>query len=300
MNRRTDRAIAISAISAVVLVPTAILAVMKTGGSSPKDPGEMPPAAVAAQNDPTRIGNGGHAPKTPAGPSNPLPGSGAPGGGTGGTGGGGAGGGGKGGGSGSGGGSSKPSGGGAPALTSFTRVTDVRLSGAANGDYEHQRETASFTLAPNFALNAVGVRESMKGGKLVKVTQKVIVSGRTMRGFDGKKWTSSKLTATQLSKLKNESDPRQFTYLVSSVPGVGKSGPDRYGSTHYLAKALMGDVSGRLPKHVAAEVRKILPDGTGVSLDLWSDRSSRPSWIGLNAAAPGASFNGSMTFKSYR
>lgn len=176
----------------------------------------------------------------------------------------------------------------------------MKLSGAANGDYEHATETTTFTLSPSFSMNAVGQRRTMKDGKLTTLTQKVIISGGTLKAFDGKSWESSKLSSAQLQNLREGSDPRQLTWLVRSVPGMAKTGPDKFGSTHFVAKALMGDLYGRLPKDVAAETRKVMPDGTAVGLDLWSDGNERPTWIGLNAAAPGANFNGSMTFKSYR
>ncbi|MBO2451337.1 hypothetical protein J4573_29885 [Actinomadura barringtoniae] len=283
MDRRTDRAIAISAITAVVVVPTAILVAVKTGAASPKPAGEVPSAAAAAQGDalkpvgksptPTPTASGAGT-KPNGGPGHPTPPPGKRG-------------------------PRKPPPG-APKLKSFVRVTDVKLSGNPNGDYQHLTETAHLTLIPNFALSATGVRQNMVEGKLTTLTQKVIISGRTMRSYDGKRWTSSKLTSSQLSKLRTDSDPRQFTWLIRTVPGIGKTGPDKFGSTHFTAKLVLGDVYGMLPENIAAEGRKVLPDSTGVGIELWSDKIDRPSWIGLNAQAPGTQFGGSMTFRSYR
>jgi len=281
VDRRTDRAIAISAITAVVVVPTAILVAVKTGAASPKPAGEVPSAAAAAQGDAVKPVSKSPTPtpsvagaKPSGGPGHPTqpPGKRGP---------------------------RKPPAG-APKIRSFVRVTDVKLSGNPNGDYQHLTETAHLTLSPGFALSATGVRQNMVEGKLTTITQKVIVSGRTMRSYDGKRWTSSKLTSGQLSKLRTDSDPRQFTWLIGTVPGIVKKGPDKFGSTHFTAKLVLGDVYGMLPENVAAEGRKVLPDSTGVGVDLWADKIDRPSWIGLNAQAPGTQFGGSMTFRSYR
>jgi hypothetical protein len=189
---------------------------------------------------------------------------------------------------------------GAPAIDSYVRVTEVRLSGASNGDYEHQRETATFTLAPRFALEATGVRKSMKSGRLTTVTQKVIVKGDVLYGYDGKEWTQSTLTPAQLTKLQTGSDPRQFTYLLRELPGMTKTGPDGGGVTRYLARAVLDDLYVLLPREVAAHLRKLMPAGTGIALDLRADRADRPSRIGVNASVPGARFTGSMGFQSYR
>ncbi|GAA3964853.1 hypothetical protein GCM10023085_54220 [Actinomadura viridis] len=293
MDRRTDRAIAIGAITAVAVVPTAILVAVKTGAAAPKEPGAMPPAAAAAQRDPAgtekRSPSASPAPASSAGSASPAGGRGgtAPGrkAGTGGK-------------DGTAAPGEPPAE--APKVTSFVRRTDVRLSGASNGDYEHQKETATYTLAPRFALNATGVRETMKDGRLTRVTQKVIVKGRTLSGYDGKSWTHSTLTAAQVDRLRTSSDPRQLTYLLRALPGMTRTGPDRLGSTHYLASARLGDLYRVLPEDVAARAREVLPDATRVALDLWADGADRPSWIGLNGSAPGTMLAGSMTFRSYR
>ncbi|MFF5258939.1 hypothetical protein ACFY4C_08320 [Actinomadura viridis] len=292
MDRRTDRAIAIGAITAVAVVPTAILVAVKTGAAAPKEPGAMPPAAAAAQRDPAgaekRSPSASPAPTSPAGSASPAGGRGTTAperkAGTGGT---------------DGAAPGRPSAE-APKVTSFVRRTDVRLSGAPNGDYEHQKETATYTLAPRFALNATGVRETMKDGRLTRVTQKVIVKGRTLSGYDGESWTHSTLTAAQLERLRTSSDPRQLTYLLRGLPGTTRTGPDGLGSTHYLASARLGDLYRVLPEDVAGRAREVLPDATRVALDLWADGADRPSWIGLNASAPGTVLAGSMTFRSYR
>jgi hypothetical protein len=282
VDRRTDRAIAISAITAVVVVPTAILVAVKTGVASPKPAGEVPSAAAAAQGDalkavsksptPTASGAGARPTGGPGQRTTP-PGKPRP--------------------------RQKPPAG-APKLRSFVRVTDVKLAGNPNGDYQHLTETARVTLLPSFALNATGVRQNMVEGKLTTLTQKVIVSGRTLRSYDGKRWTTSRLSSSQLSKLRDDSDPRQFTWLIRAVPGIGKTGPDKFGSTHYTARVVLGDVYRMLPDNIAAEGRKVLPDSTGVGVDLWADKVERPSWIGLNAQAPGTTLGGSMTFRAYR
>ncbi|WP_433227805.1 hypothetical protein [Actinomadura formosensis] len=290
MKRRTDRAIAISAVTAVAVVPTVILMVVKVGGDSAKDAGSMPPAAAMAQRDrtnPNGTASGTVSPGASAAPgASPGngPGSGAPG-------------------TGNGGGAhglptAPPQPG--PSLHSFTRKTDMKVTIGSGGDYQHATETASFTLWPKFAMSATGVTQTMQSGELSKVTKKVIVSGNTLRGYDGTKWTTSTLTAAQLGRLQNESDPRQFTFMIGTLPGMTASEPDASGRTNFTAQALMGSVYALLPQETAARFRPLVPDGTGCGLDLWADSRARPTSIVLNAQGPGASFNGSMAFGSYR
>lgn len=290
MKRRTDRAIAISAVTAVAVVPTAILMVVKVGGDSPKDGGALPPAAAMAQQDPANPNGSASGAVTPGA-------SGAPGSGTG---------------AGARPGTPGSGGGGAahglptappqpgPSLHSFTRKTDMKVTAGSNGDYRHASETASFTLWPKFAMNAVGVTRTMRGGELSEVTQKVIVAGNVLKGFDGQKWTRSTLTAAQLGKLQSDSDPRQFTFMIGTLPGMTASEPDASGRTRFTAQALMGGVYALLPRDAATAIRTWVPDSTGCGLDLWADSKARPTTISLNAQAPGAGFTGSMTFGSYR
>ncbi|GAA0549013.1 hypothetical protein GCM10009546_08750 [Actinomadura livida] len=187
-----------------------------------------------------------------------------------------------------------------PSLHAFTRKTEVKVSIGANGDYKHAAETASFTLYPKFAMNATGVTQTMQGGELTKITQKVIVSGQTLKGFDGEKWTQSTLTAAQLNTLQTQSDPRQFTFMIGTLPGTTASEPDDSGRTQFTAQARMGSVYSLLPQEAAAAIRDLIPQDTGCGLDLWADSKSRPTSIGLSAQAPGAAFTGSMTFNAYR
>jgi hypothetical protein len=290
VKRRTDRAIAISAVTAVAVVPTAILMVVKVGGDSQKDAGSMPPAAAMAQQDRTNPNGSASGTVTPGTSAAPAPGTGtAPGAGAPGTG----------------------NGGGAhglptappqpgPSLHSFTRKTDMKVTIGANGDYQHAVETASFTLWPKFAMSATGVTTTQQDGEQSKVTQKVVVSGNVLKGFDGEKWTKSTLTAAQLGKLQNDSDPRQFTFMIGTLPGMTASEPDASGKTQFSAQALMGSVYALLPQDAATRFRSWIPDSTGCGLDLWADSKARPTSIQLNAQAPGAAFNGSMTFASYR
>ncbi|MES9539034.1 hypothetical protein AB0C21_32850 [Spirillospora sp. NPDC049024] len=291
MKRRTDRAIAISAVTAVAVVPTAILMVVKTGGDSPKDAGALPPSAAMAQRDPANPNGAASATVTPgATPGAPGAGNGAgarpgtPGSGNGGaahglpT--------------------APPQPG--PSLHSFTRKTDMKVTVGPDGDYQHATETASFTLWPKFAMSATGVTQTMKGGVLSKVTQKVIVQGSTLKGYDGQKWTQSTLTQAQLGKLQNESDPRQFTFMIGTLPGMTAGEPDAAGLTRFTAQGLMGGVYPLLPQDAAAAFRKWIPDDTGCGIDMLADSQARPTTISLGAQGPGAGFAGSMTFGSYR
>ncbi|GLZ12343.1 hypothetical protein Acsp04_25780 [Actinomadura sp. NBRC 104425] len=188
-------------------------------------------------------------------------------------------------------------------LRSYVRVTEVRLSGAANGDYEHATETARFTLAPRFALDATGVRTSVRGGEKTTVTQRAVVKGRTVSGYDGTAWQHRTLTDAQLAGLRQGSDPRRLADLVRSLPGVNRSAPDRSGSVRYTAGVSIGDLLALLPEAEtgpAGRALRSVPSGIGVSLDMRVDAEGRPTWIGLNAAVPGGRFSGSMAFRSYR
>ena len=290
VKRRTDRAIAISAVTAVAVVPTAILMVVKIGGDSPKDAGALPPSAAMAQRDPANPNGAAAAtvsPGTPGAPGSAPGASARPG-------------------------TRAPGNGGAahglptappqpgPSLHSFTRKTDMKVTVGPNGDYQHATETATFTLWPTFAMSATGVTQTMKGGELSKVTQKVIVQGSTLKGYDGQKWTRSTLTAAQLGRLQNDSDPRQFTFMIGTLPGMTAGQPDAAGLTRFTAQALMGGVYALLPQDAATAFRKWVPDDTGCGLDLLADSEARPTTISLGAQAPGAGFAGSMTFGSYR
>ncbi|TDE33750.1 hypothetical protein [Actinomadura sp. 6K520] len=292
MKRRTDRAIAISAVTAVAVVPTAIVMVVQVGGDSAGDGGASPASAAMSRQDPANPNGTATGLVTPGAPA--APGSGGPAGpgntpGAPGT----------------------PRGGAfanlptappqpGPSLNAFTRKTEVKVSIGSNGDYKHAAETASFTLYPKFAMNATGVTQTMQGGELTKITQKVVVSGRTLKGFDGEKWTQSTLTAAQLNTLQTQSDPRQFTFMVGTLPGTTASEPDESGKTQFTAQARMGSVYSLLPQDAAAAIREWIPQDTGCGLDLWADSKARPTTIGLNAQAPGATFTGSMTFNAYR
>ncbi|GAA1888205.1 hypothetical protein [Actinomadura bangladeshensis] len=287
MKRRTDRAIAIAAVTAVAVVPTAILMVVKVGGDSAKDAGSMPPAAAMAQQD--RTGANGAAAGTvapsaaPGAPGGATPVPGAPAGGN-------------------------PGAHGLPTappqpgpnLHSFTRRTEMKVTLGSNGDYQHAVETASFTLWPKFAMSATGVTQTSEGGELNKITQKVIVSGNVLKGYDGAKWTQSTLSAAQLGALQNDSDPRQFTFMIGTLPGMTASGPDTSGKTHFTAQTLMSGVYSLLPQDAATRFRASIPDSTGCGLDLWADSQGRPTSIQMNAQAPGATLDGTMSFASYR
>ncbi|MBE1531584.1 hypothetical protein [Actinomadura algeriensis] len=307
MKRRTDRIIAISALGAVAVVPTVVLAAVKTGGGSGPDAGTMPPAAAMADREAAGEGpgtgtlspSGGAVPGTGSG-SGAAPGSGGGAGASGGAATGGT--------NGTGGGGSeaakavlpdeqpKPS----PDLRAFVRKTDVKLTFGTGGDYTHATETAQFTLYPKFALNATGVTTTMKDGELSKVTEKVVVQDGVMKGYDGQEWTQSKLTQAQLTQLQTQSDPRQFTYLMASLPNLFAEGPDAQGRLHFLADSAMGDLYGLLPQDAAQQIGRVIPGDTGVGLDLWANAKARPTWIGLKAQAPAAALDGSMTFGSYR
>ncbi|NDU75654.1 hypothetical protein GWI34_23955 [Actinomadura sp. DSM 109109] len=290
MKRRTDRAIAISAVTAVAVVPTAILMVVQTGGDAPKDAAALPPSAAMAQRDPANPdgaaaatlspsapGSPGSAPDASVRPGRPAPGDGGaarrlP--------------------------TAPPQPG--PSLHSFTRRTDMKVTVGSDGDYRHATETASFILWPRFAMSATGVTRTMKGGELSTITQKVIVQGSTLKGYDGRKWTRSTLSAAQLGTLQNGSDPRQFTFMIGTLPGMAASGPDTAGLTRFTAQALMGSVYALLPRDAVAEFRRWVPDTTGCGLDMLADSEARPTSISLSAQAPGAGFAGTMTFGSYR
>ncbi|MGP4024619.1 hypothetical protein [Actinomadura sp. 3N407] len=292
MKRRTDRAIAISVVTAVAVVPTAIMMVVKVGGGSAEDGGSVPASAAMAQQDPANPNGTATGLVSPGTTAAPGAGSGA--------------------GAGSGSGApGSPARGGVsglptappqpgPSLHAFTRKTNMKVSVGSNGDYQHATETASFTLWPKFAMNATGVTQTVQGGEVTKVTQKVIVSGRTLKGFDGEKWTRSTLTSAQLDALQSQSDPRQFTFMIGTLPGTTASEPDENGRTHFAAQALMGSVLSLLPQDAAAVIRKWVPDGTGCGLDLWADSKARPTSIGLNAQTSGATLSGTMAFTSYR
>ncbi|MFB4313632.1 hypothetical protein [Actinomadura sp. 21ATH] len=297
MRLGTDRPLVIA--TAVTVVPLAALVVVKASlGSSPEEDPVRPPANVAAQQQ-ARPGAG--APDaTPAGTTSPVPGGGKNG--TAAAGGNGGGGAASAGGQKGGGGSAKLPGlpPGTPRLKSFVRVTEVRLSGAANGDYQRQRETATFTMSPAYSLNATGVRETMQGGVLSSLTQKVIIEGTRLSGYDGKAWSHSTLTAAQIGKMRDESDPRLLTAVLRGLPGLKVTGPDASGTTRFQGTTVLDHLYALLPQQAAAEARKVLPGGTAVALDLRADRNGRPSWIGLDGSGPGTRFTGSMTFHSYR
>ncbi|MEU8340462.1 hypothetical protein AB0C74_02095 [Spirillospora sp. NPDC048832] len=288
MKRRTDRAIAISAVVAVAVVPTAVLMVVKVGGESAKDAGSMPPAAVMAQQNETNpngaaagtVSPGASAPSTgqgkTRGPGAPAAGNGAvphglP--------------------------TAPPQPG--PSLHSFTRKTEMKVA-LGEGDYKHAVETATFTLWPKFAMSATGVTKTVLDGEASKITQKVVVSGNVLKGFDGAKWTQSTLSAAQLGQLQNGSDPRQFTFMIGTLPGTTASEPDASGRTRFAAQALMSSVYALLPQETTALLRPVIPDSTGCGIDLWADSSARPTTIKLTAKAPAAVLDGTMSFGSYR
>ncbi|OLT25440.1 hypothetical protein BJF79_12755 [Actinomadura sp. CNU-125] len=187
-----------------------------------------------------------------------------------------------------------------PDLRSFVRKTEVKLTFGTGGDYTHAAETAEFTLYPKFALNATGVTTTVKDGVESKVTEKVVVKDGVLKGYDGQEWTQSKLTQQQLTTLQTGSDPRQFTYLMASLPDLFAEGPDANGRTHFLADSAMGDLYGLLPQNVAEQIGKVVPAAAGCALDLWANGKGRPTWIGLKAQAPAGVLDGSMTFGSYR
>ncbi|TDC96054.1 hypothetical protein [Actinomadura sp. 7K507] len=295
MKRRTDRAIAISVVTAVAVVPTAVLMVVKVGGGSTED-GSVPASAAMAQQDPANPNGTATGIVTPGASAAPGTGNGSGGPGGAGDGSGAPG---------------TPSGSGleglptappqpGPSLHAFTRKTDVKVTLGSGDDYRHATETATFTLWPKFALNATGVTRTMQDGELSKVTEKVIVSGSSVKGFDGEKWTQSKLSAKQLATLQNGSDPRQFTFLIGTLPGVTASEPDGSGKTRFTAQAGMGNVYPLLPQDVAAAIREWIPAEAACGLDLWADSKARPTWIGLDAQSGGATLKGAMTFGSYR
>ncbi|MEV5825716.1 hypothetical protein AB0L25_09065 [Spirillospora sp. NPDC052242] len=303
MKRRTDRIIAISALGAVAVVPTVVLAVVKTGGGPGPDAGAMPPAAAMADREAAGEGPGTGT-LTPSGGAVPGTGTGSGAGAGAGSGAGASGGAGT---AAAGGGSEaakavlpdeqpKPS----PDLRAFVRKTDVRLTFGTGGDYTHAAETAEFTLYPEFALTATGVTTTVKDGQTSEVTEKVVVRDGVLKGYDGQQWTQSKLTQAQLTQLQTQSDPRQFTYLMASLPGLFAEGPDAQGRTHFLAESAMGDLYGLLPRQAAEQIGKVVPAETGVGVDLWANAKARPTWIGLKAQAPGGALAGSMTFGSYR
>ncbi|MEU5876718.1 hypothetical protein [Spirillospora sp. NPDC047279] len=272
MERRTDRAAAFCVLTAVFVVPAAVLAVVRSGAVAAPDPGRTWSPAAAG---PAPLGR-------PAGarPGGRALGGGRPGGG-------------------------RPAvtvvlgRGGAVPLRSFGRVTDVRLSGGPDGDYEHVTEVALVRLDPAFAMRATGTRISRRNGVLTRAARRVVVRGRTMRTFDGGRWRTTRLTAAQVAALRAGSDPRRLTWLVRAAPGAEAAGPDRYGSIRFGARTAAGGIRALLPGNAAAEVRRALPAGTVVDVELWADTEGRPNWIGLGATGPGRVLSGSVAFRSY-
>ncbi|WP_067812235.1 hypothetical protein [Actinomadura kijaniata] len=284
MDRRTDRLIAIASVTAVVVVPTVVVTLVSAGTAEPRQPGAGPaPASLPQMRADGEDRSAAATPLTSPAASSPVAGkpSGRP--------------------------KATPPGGRRPGgkpsprvPRGYTRVTDVKLSGAANGDYQQATETARVTLVPAFRMDATGTRRTMAGGKLTTLTQRVVISGRSMRTFDGSSWTSTTLDAATYERLRTGSDPRVLTHLVRSAPGGTRSGPDRFGSVKYTAGTRLGLVYGLLPADLVAEARKVLPDGTNVAVSLWADAEHRPSFATLGASAPAAALNGSMTFRDHR
>jgi hypothetical protein len=88
--------------------------------------------------------------------------------------------------------------------------------------------------------------------------------------------------------------------MIGTLPGMTASEPDASGKTHFTAQALMSSVYALLPQDAATRFRASIPDSTGCGLDLWADSKARPTSIQMNAQAPGATLNGTMSFASYR
>lgn len=280
MNRRADRTIAVATLAAVAIVPTVLLVALKIASPSPVDAGATPQTSAAGVDNRVKLLAGQSPTALTPSPLSTRPGSTA---------------------------SGKPSAGvlpvrptaGEPKLTSYQRITEAWLSGAAGGDSQHLTENTTFTLNPAFAMDARGTRVNTVAGTPTTTTQRVVVKGNTLSTYDGDEVKHTELSDAQIEVLSKQGDSRQLAYLIRLVPGSKKE-TDRFGSSRYEASVLLKDVIDLLPKAQADEITKLLPLTSTISANMWADKADRPSWAQLTAAAPEVDLKVVMTFKSYR
>lgn len=279
MNRRADRTMAASAIAAVTIVPLVLLAVLNTGAANPAEAGDLPAAQTADQPpDPLQSkhaevpaaasgapgGPGGaraQAPAPTAGAAQPDPDR-----------------------------DPRP-------LAAYTRVTTAEL--ADDSGSEHATETMHVVLTPEFSFDAVGERRSTSAGETTEHVQRVRLNGRRLSTHDGAGWRHTELTADQLTALRSNADPRRFTYIARSVPGVDES-TDESGATRFRATGSVGDLLDLLPADVAAQIEQRFSRNIGVAVDLRADPRDRPLTVGLATAELSPGLTVSMRFTGYR
>lgn len=270
MNRRADRAIAVSAIAAVAIVPTVLIAAIQVGEASPKAAGE--PAAAAAQNGPD-----GREPKSAAPTPSPTvslakpltPPKLAP--------------------------PVKPF-----VLHSYTRVTEGTLKRTPIGGRDRAKETSKIRLSPQVDIDTRAVHERSQLVLTKKTNLAMTVKGKTLSTYDGTRWTRSPLSKKQLDMVKVTNDPRLITFMVSQLPGAKKKGPNKKGVTHYAGKTTIGNILGFLPQGLGAAVFQVLPAKTPVYLHVWADAMGRPSVFTVSSSARTGTLNSRSTFRSYK
>lgn len=277
MDRRADRAIAVSAIAAVAIVPTVLLVALKVGESSPKSASDLPPAAAAAQHGPDGPETASASP-TPSAkaalpkPVTPLP-PGRP-----------------------------PA---APPvkpfkLKSYTRHTDARFKRIPVGGTDRVTENSRVGMKPRFAINTKGRHERTLLGITRTTDVGLTVQGNVLTTTDGRNRNKTKLTSQQLAQLKGTSDPRVVTFMVALLPGATKKGPDKQGRMHYSAKTTLGNMVGFLPQNIAGEVLRFIPSRTPVVVNVWADNMGRPSTFTLTSTARTGTVTSRTIFRDYK
>lgn len=281
MNRRLDRTVAIGALAAVAIVPTVLLAAIKVANPSRIGPGSTPATTAAGDGSGLKALSG----RSPVLLS-PSPGAGA-------------------------GGAGQATPGRSPGtkdttatpapagLNSYTRVTEAWLSGAPSGDNQHLTENTTMVLRPSFSMDAQGTKANTVAGVTTTTTQRVVVKNKVLTTYDGDVSKETKLSDDEVGTLSKQGDSRQFTALIRLVPGVKKQASTA-GATRYSASVTLKDVAAQLPDDQVAEIEKVVPLSTSVSLTMLSDKIDRPRSVQLTATAPDVNLKVVMTFKNYR
>lgn len=274
MDRRADRVIAVAAIAAMALVPTVLVAAVRSGEATPRPAGALPAAQVAGDYKPERLKTPSPAPaptaSLPAGvPPTPPPGGGAA--------------------------PPKP-----VVLLSYTRSSDGTFLRKPFGDSQRVVETSRVRTSPKFTVNMTGTHER----KVLLLTHKtriaMTVKGNLMSTFDGISWTRTRLDKQGLALTKAGYEPRVLTFSVASLKGAKRKGPDGDGMTTFTGTTTFGKVLGFIPRSMLGDVYQVIPAKTPTKLTVRADKNGFPRLFTMSAIAKSGELTVRSTFRDYK
>jgi hypothetical protein len=279
VNRRVDRAIALSALTAVALVPTVLVVGVQASEAPPKPAGPLPPPQAAAVFEPERART--PSPSPPAAPA-ALPQTPV----------------------------QPPSGGGTAApppkppkplvLNGYVRNTDATMVRKAPYGFRRVTEHSRITMESAFAMRMRGAHEQKDALLDTRDPIEMTVAGRTMKAFNGDKWATTQLTRQDVATLKGGNEPRMLTFTVATLPGAKRSRPDAQGLTTFTGTTTFGKLLNFMPAVLLEDVYDAIPAKTPAHVTLKATKDGFPRTLTVRSTAATGNLRLTSTFTGYR